>query len=431
MNGETRTADAVKTEKDPALLAQLKEMREVMELHDLYKKHQATLKQIKDDDGDMVEDESDMTYVDYNTKLCHGCHMPIDEHDTITSHSLDTFLGSEKKANHPATTIIAMEMRLRDFVKKKSTRSEDNHLVVDTEAVKYKAYFDHTKMKKQLLSGLRNFNLGLDQYGEPKDQEDEISGAYKNLVRYDENILGKYTPETKAALEEFMQKAPTRDSWRVKNKMGEVSELYAALALRHKWNLGKKDMTLLMRKCKNFRMKQAITLQLGQFRVSAMRGTELNDCLPSYYYCRNNKPELLQDPVWVSKKFRFDKHENRVVALRYFIDTGLGIKHLQEDDHLMCAVARFIPDKYPDAAATIKKWVAEQLKREEPDGYQFVFGSQADRRALYTVDDEFQLIHQCTHIEQFFHHMLPEELQKQTDNPVNDVLAPAVAGDHY
>ena len=421
------------SEKDPQMLERLKEMRETLELHELYKKHQATTRKIKDEDGEMVDDESDMTHIGYNTKLCHGCHMPINDHHEMTTEALDEFLGSDKKGRFPLTTILSMELRLRDFIKKKSTRSELNHLEIDTETVKYKDYFDHTKIKKQLLTGIRDFDLSVNQKDSNSyDRQDtEIRNVYKNLVRYEENILGKYTEETKHLLEEFMQKAPTRDSWRVVNKMSEVSELYAALALRHKWSLSKKEMSLLMRKCKNFRMKQAITLQLGQFRVSAMRGTEVHDCLPSYYYCRNNKPELLESEAWIAKKFRFDKHENRVVALKYFIDTGRGIKHIQEDDHLMCAIARFIPDKYPAAAATIKKWVAEQMKREEPDGYQFVFGTAEDRRALYTVDDEYQLIIQCANIDQFFHYMLNDDLRKQTDNPVNDVLAPAAPGDHY
>ena len=418
---------------DPQIVAKLAEMRETLELHELYKKHEATTKRVKDEDGELVEDESDMTHIGYNTKLCHGCHMPIDDSHDLTSESLDEFLGSDKKARFPLTTILSMEMRLRDYVKKKTTRTAVNHLTIDTETVKFKDYFDHAKIKRQLLGGVRDFTKPVNKDDEDSydRQETEIQGAYKNLVRYEENILGRYTDETKALLEEFMKNAPTRDSWRVVNKMSEVSELYAALAIRHKWNLNKKEMSLLMRKCKNFRMKQAITVQLGQFRVSAMRGTELHDCLPSYYYCRLHKPELLNSSAWTAKKFRFDKHENRVVALRYFIDTGHGIEYLKEDDHLMCAIARFIPEKHAAATPTIKKWIVDQMKREEPDGYQFVFGTAEDRRKLYTVDDEFQLIHQCEDIEQFFHYMLPDDLQKQTDNPVNDTLAPAEPGNRY
>lgn len=418
---------------DPQIVAGLQQMRETMELHELYKKHQATTKKVRDEDGGLVDDETDMTHIGWKTKLCHGCHMPINDQQEMTPEAISEFLVSKKKTRFPLTTILSIETRLRDFGKKKSTRDYHNHLIIDTETVKYKDYFDHTKIKKQLLTGVRDFSLPVNQADSDSydRQETEMEGVYKNLVRYEENILGRYTDETKALLEEFMQKAPTRDSWRVVNKMGKVSELYAALALRHQWKLSKKEMSLLMRKCKNFRMKQAITVQLGQFRVSAMRGTELHDCLPSYYYARKYKPELLKDPVWVSKKFRFDKLENRVVALRYFIDTGLGIKYFQEDDHLMCAIARFMPEKYPDAAPVVRKWVADQMKCEESGGYQFVFGTPEDRRRLYTVDDEYQLIHQCENIEQFFHHMLPSELQVQTDNPVDDILAPAQPGDWY
>jgi hypothetical protein len=418
---------------DPKMLEQLQAMREAMELHELYKKHEATPSKIKDEDGNLVEDGSDVQYVDYNVRLCHSCHMPIDKDNEMTPWTLNTFLGSEKKVAHPLTTILSMETRLRDFESDEPSRSETNHLFIDTETVKYKDYFDHASIRKQLLTGVRDFSApGVpDADGSFAIQPMEIRDVYKQLVRYEENILGRYTDETKALLEEFMAKGPTHNNWNVRNKMSEVSEIYAALAIRHRWRLSRKEVSLLMRKCKNTRIKQALTVQLGRFRLSAMRGTELHDCLPSYYYCRKHKPQLLQNPDWTAKKFRFDKRENRVVALRYFIDTGLGIENLVDDDHLMCAIARFMPEKYPNAVAAIKKWIAGQLRRGVPGGYQFVFGTVEDRRNLYDVDGEFHLIHACENIEQFFYHILPAELRHQTDNPVNDLLAPAAPGDRY
>ena len=401
-------------ELDPKLLEQIQHMRENMELHELYKKHQGSVRKIKDVDGDEVEDETDTTYIDWNTKLCVGCGMPIGNTNEIDESAIGSFMSSNKKLKHPAAYVLCMEKCLEN--RKKVNRCGERHLTIDDATVLYKDYFKHAKIRKQLIDGCI-------------EGDGSIDHAYKNLVRYEENILGKVTPETTVALLEHMKRQTERDSWRIHHKVSESAALYMALALRHDWKPDRALLGLLMRKCKDFRLKQELTAKLGQFRVSAMRGTEFADCLPSYHYCKKYKPELLENEAWVAKKFRFDKHhENRLVALRYYIDYGKGLENLAKEDAILtAAIARFIPDKYPQNVAALTKWRKNQEKGDA-EGYRFVFGTDTDRRELYTIDTEYHLIHMSTDIEMFFHYMLDENMRRQTDNPANDMLAPQPVG---
>lgn len=391
--------------KDPEILKKLQEFKEQVELHEHYKKHQKSPEK---------EGDEDPFYINWNVSLCCGCHMPIDNEGNVTEHALETFISNAKKYKHPLTYIVAMQERIDKWGKTTDARSQDwyrAHLRVDKMMAMHKDYL----RLKRLHNAFRN---------ELTDPVGDIREPYLNLIRFEMHIMDGITEESKDGLRQVMEKkddteGTNRRSW----DREEASTAYLALALHHGWEMDRKTFGLVMRKSRNIPLKQEATARTGKFRVSAIRGTEFKDCLPSYYYVLKYKPELLQDEAWVAKKLRFDKSENRLVILRYFMDTGLGLKYLKDDDKLMCAAARFTTELKPEAAPIMKEWRSDQ-ERGDRSGYLYVFGDKADRKRLYTVDDEYHLIGMCDTLEEFFQHVLREDRygRRITKDPVADVI---------
>jgi hypothetical protein len=407
MNGETRTADAVEL----PLAKEVEQLRETMELHDLYKKHDTH--QTLDADGNPVDEDAyeAATYITYRVSLCHGCRMPVEEDGKkleVNDNSMNEFLASEKKYKHATTYIVCMQDRLQHFSKRPTTREHTGHLEVDRMLKEYAGYLKHDQVREQILQCMGDEKLNLSQ-------------AATQLVRYEEAFMGAAQPETYKQLFDLIN-GPEEHRW--EHKRDEAASLYIALALRHKIKLDRTQVGLVMKRSKNLRLKHELTAQTGKFRLSAVRAIRLNEALASYHYIRKWKPELLQDSKWVGKKLRFDKNENDLVKLRYYIDTGLGWEHLESagiSDEMLTAVARFIPTLHPGSDKAIKAWVEGQTKSDQ-DGYRFVFGTPTDRRELYTVDDAYQLMHQCTNIEMWLKYMMDSDIRKQTADPVADLL---------
>lgn len=396
---------------------QLQETSDHFELHELYKKHEYRRKQ--DADGDDTDDSDDPLYVDWDTNLCPGCHMPVEQKGSrngghegeCTYNSLDTFLdpGCDKQYLYPASYVVAMRTRMRDWAKSHSSRTSYNHLCVTQNTIQHKRYLDVATMRKQVIAYL-------DGKASVKDHDYQMRNGHTELVRLEHHLMGGVTPETRARLMKCA--AGDTDVWATPRN--EAATLELALALHNKEVLDKATTTLLMKRCKDLRLKHELTARTGAFRLSAVRGTEFNDCLASYYYIQKYKPELLKDVKWVAKKLRFDKHHtNRLVILRYYIDYGLGAEYIADDSEFVAAIAKLMPRKHANTAADIDKWKEDQ---GEYDGWEYVFGSVSTRRRLYHVESEYHLIAMCPNIETYFSHLMPESMRNITKDPVADVL---------
>lgn len=420
MNGETRTTDAVIPTDKEAIKKAIAAMREQRELHDLYKKHDKGVKANGIDD-----DETDVTYIDFYTVLCHGCGMPVREENDeqlveVTDESMNSLLESSRKYKAPIAYIISEQDRIANWKHKPTATEYTAHLTVDAMMYKYREYLDHAEVPKQLIQILNGVTYRAERQwgGGPGDQSLERSHTLEDLVRYDEHFLGKVTPDTLSRLLKIANSNidPTRYTTR-----NEAASLYIACAIKHKIPMTRKEVSVMMKRSKNLRLKHELTAKTGKFRMAAVRAIGFEEAIASYHYVKKYKPELLQDPKWVAKKFRFDKNENRLVAFRYFIDYGLCWDNLERYDEFMYAVAKFIPTKHASCADKVKAWTLE-MQRKDCSEYRYVFGNDANRRLEYQIDNEYHLMNLCTNIEMFYKHLLNEDIRNQTEDPVADLL---------
>ena len=382
----------VKVDADAQLLLDIEKIHRLYKIHDFMNKH--TLKGTDDGNGgiDVEETENSITY---STQLCPDCKMPIYNHGGTkwanTLEATNEFLTWEGKFKNPATYVTLMRERIEDWTKNPSTRRCCNHIPVDKMMHQYAKHIDHAKIYKVLCNACEG------KYD--KESNYSVNNALTNKMLYEEHFLGGIKEETKAYALSCIRNENGKGDFS-RDSDAEIAEMYIAFAIKHKWPIDRKLASVLLRKAKNLQFKQELTVYTGKFRKSAIRCLYLRDALASYEYVKKYAPELLQDADWFAKKFRFDRDDHDMLALKYFNDTGKGIKQMAEHgrNYILSAIAYHLPDKHPNAKKYITTWLGSAIGGDGNIAY--VFGTQEVRRKNYMVDNEYLHITLCDNIDQ-------------------------------
>lgn len=395
---------------DAEIEKRVQECEESFELHEMYKKHEACIKK-----SNGYDDHSDELFIDYNTRICAGCGAPIDSENNSSDCCLESFLNSHKRESMPISYIISVRKAIaiakETGLSKLSCRSFAD---VGAMFTKYHKLFDHAAAYDMLRESTEQ---------SCRSESRGWSGALTNIVKYEEAILGGVTKNTEELLNKRMAEKPGEESrWYHVNSPAEAANLLGALAVRYKKQLNKKEFSGLMHKCKDPRIKQELCAQRGEFRVSALRGTVVSDCLPSYYFAKRHMPEFMADAKRVANKLKFEKYENSIVALRYFMDYNLGIENITKPEDRL-AIMKHIKPATKEIAETINTWKLDFIKNDDI-GYKFVFGTHKERLKSCDCYDGPVLVYVSKSMEEYFTASLPECLNDVTEDAIADILNP-------
>jgi len=406
------TAPLVAQSAKDKLEAEVANLAKKLLIHEKFKKHCA-----KDRDGEEGYDsDADPAHLDYSTMICPGCGMPVQSDgwgsDTtykFNANSMNALFTSDKKQNHPAAWLLSHRTRMTEFFKKTNERHQCDHLRATPMFGLLKDHLDINKIREHIV---RTLDSGKDY---------SVSEPLAQLVRIEENLLGGATPDTISRL--VKKYTGAEDTYRDSRDM--AASLHIALAIKHKLKLERTDITQLMKRCKNLGLKHELTAKLGAFRLGAVRGTVFSDCWPSYFYIKKYKPELLKDEKWVSKKLRFDKQENKLVMLRYWLDFGIGYEAIESRHHdLMCAIAYYVPKLHAANVDAIEAYKHKAIFADDNSELQMLFGDrEAKKKNCDSADVNCTKMLFCKDVDEWIQSELPESMMSKTGNPVSDILA--------